>query len=305
MAWVFLAGNHAYKLKKPVKYPFLDFSALESREAVCREEVRLNRRLAGETYLEVVPLTQDESGRLSIGGQGTPIDWLVKMHRLPADRMLDYLIANGAVTERDVDAIGKLLSRFYQTAVRTPLTAQEYLRVFVEQDAENRKILLQVDHNLPRHELDTVFAALDRAFTSCRALIEARAIADRIVDGHGDLKPEHICLIQPPVIIDCLEFNARLRMVDPFDELAYLGMECQRLGAAWIGKRLIERCAASLDDRPPPEVMAFYTVYRCCLRARLSVAHLLEPQVRTPEKWIPRAREYLAIAIDAAQAIAL
>jgi aminoglycoside phosphotransferase family enzyme len=304
MAWVFLAGDHAFKLKKPVKYPFLDFSALESREAVCREEVRLNRRLAPETYLEAVPLTQDDSGRLSIAGHGTPIDWLVKMRRLPADRMLDYLIAKRQVSERDVDAIGESLSRFYQTTVRTPLSAKEYLRVFVEEDAENRKVLLQVDHNLPRRELDIVFAAMDRAFTGNRAPIEARASANKIVDGHGDLKPEHVCLTQPPVIIDCLEFNARLRMVDPFDELAYLGMECQRLGAAWIGKRLLDRCAASLDDQPPPEVLAFYTVYRCCLRARLAVAHLLEPQVRTAEKWIPRAREYLAIAIDAATSIA-
>jgi aminoglycoside phosphotransferase family enzyme len=260
--------------------------------------------LAGETYLEVVPLTQDERGQLSIGGPGVPVDWLVKMRRLPASRMLDHLIGKSAVSERDVDAIAELLSRFYETAVRMPLVAQEYLSLFIEEDAENRRVLLQVDHNLPRNELDIAFAALDRALKTHRALIGQRANENRIVDGHGDLKPEHICLVQPPVIIDCLEFNSRLRMVDPFDELAYLGMECRRLGAAWIGKRLVEHCSAKLNDKPPPEVLAFYTVYRCCLRARLAVAHLLEPQTRTPEKWIPRAREYLAIAIDAATSIA-
>jgi len=228
---------------------------------------------------------------------------LVKMRRLPANRMLDHLILQGEITPPDIDALSGVLSSFYKGVAPMPLSAEDYLHVFVEEHEENRRILLQVDHNLPREELELIFAAIESALAA-RHLIASRAETHRIVDGHGDLRPEHVCLIDPTVIIDCLEFNPRLRMVDPFDELAYLGMECRRLGAGWIGNRLIERCAESLEDHPSEQLLAFYTTYRCCLRARLAVAHLLEPKVRTPEKWIPRAREYLAIATDAARAIA-
>ena len=303
MAWVFLTGEYAFKLKKPVKYPFLDFSTIEARESACREELRLNRRLASGVYLDVLPLRQEPSGALAINGTGEVVDWLVKMRRLPKDRMLDALIEYNAATPRHVSSISKLLSPFYQSAARTLLSPDEYLRLFIAEHSKNREVLFQVDHNLPRGELDVVFSALERMLSKHRSALELRALQDRIVDGHGDLKPEHICLLDPPAIIDCLEFNARLRMVDPFDELCYLGIECERLGAAWIGKQLIEDLAAGLSDHPPTEVLAFYRVYRCSLRARLSVAHLLEPVMRTPEKWIPRARQYLAIASAAAKDI--
>jgi len=120
------------------------------------------------------------------------------------------------------------------------------------------------------------------------------------VEGHGDLRPEHVCLSDPPVIIDCLEFSRELRLVDPFDELSFLSMECAVLGARWIGPALIDLCATSLGDRPPDETLAFYTAYGASFRARQALAHLLEPAPRTPEKWIPLARAYLDEAERAA-----
>jgi aminoglycoside phosphotransferase family enzyme len=110
-----------------------------------------------------------------------------------------------------------------------------------------------------------------------------------------------VCLLQPPVVIDCLEFNAALRQVDPFDELAFLGLECELAGAEWIGPRLIDGCAAALGERPDRSLLALYTAYRALLRARLALAHLLEPQPRTPERWQPLARRYMArarVALD-------
>lgn len=296
MAWVFLTADFVFKLKKPVKYPFLDFSTIEAREYACREELRLNRRLADGIYLDVLPLTQAPTGTLAVGGDGAVVDWLVKMRRLPARRMLDALIARDAVSPSDIDTVAKRLGRFYQEAARARLNPDEYLRMFVQEHATNREVLLRVDHHLPRPELETAFTAIERMLSDHRPALEARAAQNRIVDGHGDLKPEHVCLLDPPVVIDCLEFNTRLRMVDPFDELCYLGIECERLRASWIGKQLIDNLSTRLNDYPPPEVLAFYRIYRCTLRARLSVAHLLEPTVRTPEKWIPGARQYLAIA---------
>jgi aminoglycoside phosphotransferase family enzyme len=119
-----------------------------------------------------------------------------------------------------------------------------------------------------------------------------------LVDGHGDLRPEHVCLNTPPVIIDCLEFSERLRQVDPFDEITYLGLECTRLGAPWIGPRLLARLSAALDDPVKPRLLRFYAGYRACVRARLALAHLDDPCPREPERWPHLAREYLRLGVE-------
>ncbi len=134
---------------------------------------------------------------------------------------------------------------------------------------------------------------LQTALVQHEADLGRRALAGRIVDGHGDLRPEHVCLLYPPVVIDCIEFSAALRQVDPFDELAFLAMECRMAGAGWIGERLTEGCARALGDRPPRTVLQIYAAHRALVRARLSLAHLLDPMPRTPERWAPQARRYV------------
>jgi aminoglycoside phosphotransferase family enzyme len=296
MSWVFLAGERVYKLKKPVKYPFLDFSTLEAREADCREEVRLNRRLAPDVYLGVVPLTLGADGRLALRGKGAPVDWLVALRRLPAEKMLDEAIAQGTVSQGLIGAVADLLARFYRAAEPAGVTPREYAAQFAREQEKNHSLLTDKRFELPQTALNAVLSGIEAAIADQPDLLTSRARDGRIVDGHGDLRPEHVCLSDPPVIIDCLEFNRSFRLVDPFDELAFLGMECERLGTRWIGEALIARCADLLGDRPPPRLLAFYTAYRACLRARLTLAHLIEPDSREPAKWLPLAASYLAIA---------
>ena len=126
-------------------------------------------------------------------------------------------------------------------------------------------------------------------------LLLSRLTAGRIVEGHGDLRPEHIYLGDPPAAIDCLEFSRRLRLLDPFEELAFLGMECAVLGAAWVGALLVARCAARLSDPIPDRVVAFYAAFRAAMRARQALTHLLDPTPREPAKWQPLARRYILI----------
>jgi aminoglycoside phosphotransferase family enzyme len=123
-----------------------------------------------------------------------------------------------------------------------------------------------------------------------------------VLDGHGDLRPEHICLLHPPVAIDCLEFNPQLRQVDPFDELAYLALECAVAGAPWVGDRVLRGCAAALQDHPAPALIHLYTAHRALLRARLAMAHLLDAAPRTPTKWAPQASLYVTHALVALDA---
>jgi aminoglycoside phosphotransferase family enzyme len=118
----------------------------------------------------------------------------------------------------------------------------------------------------------------------------------RIVDGHGDLRPEHIWLGPPVHIVDCLEFNRRLREVDPLDEIAFLSIECARLGGARYGDYIERRLCMALPDMVSDQLFSFYRCYRATLRARLSIAHLLEPSPRTPAKWRRQTSAYLALA---------
>lgn len=299
MSWVFLAADRALKLKKPVRTDLLDFSTLDTRAFNCREEVRLNRRLAPEVYLGVVPLVRAPDGALAIGARpaAAPIDWLVEMRRLPADRMLDAAIRSGTVNRADIRRLGARLATFFRAAPRVALTAAAYLERFALLQAANRAVLLERAFGALAAGplLDTADALRAR---HAEALGE-RAADGRVREGHGDLRPEHIVLDGTPVVIDCLEFNPALREVDPFDELAFLGLECRMLGAAWVEPVLHGCVAEALGESPPPVVQALYAAHRALLRARLSAAHLLDAQPRTPERWRPLAARYLAEARSA------
>jgi aminoglycoside phosphotransferase family enzyme len=298
MSCVFIAGDRVYKLKKPVHYPFLDFRTLAAREKNCREEVRLNRRLAPDVYLGVVALTAGADGKLEIAGRGDVVDWLVEMRRLPDELMLDQEILTHRI-EHDhtgrLDAVVDLLARFYKTCSPAEISASAYVEQFAREHTINETVLSDPRFDLDDADVNDALARVRRGLEDDTAGLEARVKHGYIVEGHGDLRPEHICLSDPPVIIDCLEFSYALRLVDPFDELGYLTLECAMIDAAWVGDRIFEGCAEALRDLPSSSLLDFYWTYRACLRARIALAHLLEPNPRTPEKWVPLARRYLQL----------
>jgi aminoglycoside phosphotransferase family enzyme len=301
MSWVFLAGDKVYKLKKPVRFPYLDFSTLGRREAACRAELRLNRRLAPDVYLDVVPLTAAAKG-LSIGGPGATVapgaivDWLVVMRRLDERCALDRCIEERRVEASALDRLVATLGRFYRHARRPYVSPEGQLAEWHRGISRDCRVLLDARFDLPAGLVRRV-ERVQRRFLDERTDVLGRRVRERrIVDGHGDLRPEHIWLTDGIKIIDCLEFNPQLRTVDPFDEIAYLGLECERLGAAGIGDYVRRGVSRALHDDPGPELYLFYRCHRAALRARLAIAHLFEPSPRTPGKWPKRARAYLRIA---------
>jgi aminoglycoside phosphotransferase family enzyme len=296
LAWVFLTDRHAYKLKKPVRYPFLDFTTLEARHADAREEVRLNHRLAPGVYLGVVPLALGSDGRLRIDRSGTPVDWLVKMRRLPRTGMLDYAIAAGTVQPPALRALSDLILAFYRSAATVPIDCRAYQARFRKEVDENAQALREPRYGLSPTLVATITTAQHGFLDRGRKLLEARASAGRIVEGHGDLRPEHVCLGPPPVIIDCVEFNREFRILDPVDELGYLAMECERLGAPWAGRVLLTHYTTFSGDRPPERLVHFYQSVRATLRAKLAAWHLDDVAVRYPSQWFNRAEAYLALA---------
>jgi aminoglycoside phosphotransferase family enzyme len=300
MSWVFLAGDFVFKLKKPVRLPYLDFSTLAKRRLACTAEVELNRRLAPKVYLGVVPLCI-RGNRLAVGSPGRIIDWLVKMQRLDRDCMLDRLIETKRLHCKQISELAVTLANFYRTAKPVHLMPEEHLRRWKTHIRENRGPLLNPRFDLPRGLIRYLDRTLRQFIDQRKDVLLERVRRRRILDGHGDLRPEHICITNRITIIDCLEFNTQLRSIDPFEEIAYLDLECELLGLRGIGNRLGFHVSRALHDNPPNSLFHFYRCYRAMLRARLSIAHLLAPKPRTPEKWRPQALAYLSLATDDAK----
>ena len=295
MSWVFMAGERVYKLKKPVHFAYLDFSTLDRRAAACQAEFLLNRRLAPDVYLGVVPLTIAASG-LAIAGDGPIVDWLVVMRRLEENETLEAALREGWLKPAHVDRLAATLRAFYAHAPRVQLDPEQYLAAWQKSLADNSRVLFNARFDLPQGTVERI-AQVQRLFAKKQsALLLGRIRARWFVDAHGDLRPEHIWLCTPVTIIDCLEFDPKLRALDPLDEISFLHLECERLGGLWAAERIRRHLARALDEDASGGLFLFYRSHRAMLRARLSIAHLFDANPRTPQKWPRLARIYLGLA---------
>ncbi|MBZ5600746.1 MAG: hypothetical protein LAO79_00400 [Acidobacteriia bacterium] len=298
MSYVFLTDQHAWKLKKPVANSYLDFTTVDARRCNCARELDLNRRLAPGVYLGMVPLVIDLDGRIKLGGEGRIIDWLVKMRRLPAERMLDRAIENHTVSREDVHKLGVMLAHYYEQAPRIRMSPAEY-RQRLENDIHDcAKELRRPEYALSSDQIESIRLQQAHALAADAAMFDDRVKQGRIVDAHGDLRPEHICLSTKPVVIDCLEFSPDFRILDAVSELSYFTLECERLGAKWVGDFVFECYRNETGDFPPADLIAFYTRQHACTRAKIAVWHLKDPAVRDRAKWIEKARAYLDRAVN-------
>jgi aminoglycoside phosphotransferase family enzyme len=182
--------------------------------------------------------------------------------------MLDRVIAADRVSARQVDTLADVLVDFFRRAATAALSEAEYVARFEREQALNRELLTQARFGLPQAQ-----ALLDRMDAALRVHDDAlreRVRRARVLEGHGDLRPEQVCLVEPPVLI--VRLAVEPRAVDPFDELMSLGLECTMLGASWIAPQLVARCAVALGERPPRALLPLYEGWRALRRARLVVA---------------------------------
>jgi uncharacterized protein len=299
-SWVFLTDRRVYKLKKPLRGEGFDFSSADARRRNAEQEVRLNRRLARDVYIGIVPLTLESGCDLAISDAGVVVDWLVEMVRLSAERLLDHCLARGDWRRADINALADRLARFFAAARRVNIPSTVYLDRFRAECDDSRQAL-QCGGPALGHAAQSVARRLEAFIDRRKGLLLQRLVDGRVVEGHGDLRPEHICLGPTPQVIDCLEFRADLRFLDPVEELAFLTMECDRMGARSIGPVLFRHYRLSAHDTPSPMLISFYRGIGALIRARIAILHLRESPVRDPAKWPRRAAEYLAIAARAAR----
>lgn len=299
---VFLTGPYAYKVKKPVDFGFLDYRLPERRLHYCREELRLNRRLCPELYLDVLPVVE-RAGRLQVGGEGPVVDWTLRMRQLSADRMLPALLACGAVSEAEIQEIAGVLARFHAAADRGGR---------IEAFGRPALIAGNVLQSLPDDAVDPALLppaqrgaieAYQRGFLAAGTeLFRRRAAEGWIREGHGDLRLQNICLDQGPQIFDCIEFTDRFRYLDIVSDLAYLAIDLDLAGRADLRRGLLRAYHAALPDPDSGALAPFYGCFRACVRGKIAHLASLEPEIPGPER--QQQAEIAAAAFDLALAYA-
>jgi aminoglycoside phosphotransferase family enzyme/predicted kinase len=260
-AAVFLVGDRAYKMKKPVDFGFLDFRSPEARAAACRREVELNRRLSPDTYLGVGELR---------GPEGGVVEHLVVMRRMPADRSLRTLAEHGADLDLEVCSIADRLAAFHARAERSEAisrggTAAVVATRWRANDGRMRALAPRV---FDPEVLSSLLAGAERYIAGRHPLFARRVAAGRIRDGHGDLLTDDIfCLRDGPRILDCLEFDDQLRWCDVVADVASLAMDLEHRGRPELATALLSRYRGAAGDDWPASLAHHYIAYRAQVRA--------------------------------------
>ncbi|MCF8116563.1 MAG: AAA family ATPase [Desulfarculaceae bacterium] len=297
---IFLAGDFAYKLKKPVDLGFLDFTGLEGRRTMCQRELLLNRRLAPSVYLEVLAVAQGPDGLAlaPLEADGEAREYLLKMRRLDQERMMDRLLEQGKVGPDEVRALARLLAAFYDRAERGPEVdfagRPEQVRLNVEENFRQAHDYQGISVSPARWE-----AIRDYSLGFMREhweLFNRRVAGGHIVDGHGDLHSGNINLPAgaEPVVFDCIEFNERFRHQDAACDLAFLAMDLDHHGRPDLRAALVEEYLAVSGDKGLEEVLDFYLCYRAMVRAKVYGFMHEDPGLELAERFrdLDRARAY-------------
>ncbi|WP_343655232.1 transposase [Paraburkholderia caribensis] len=228
------------------------------------------------------------------------VDWLLKMRRLPEGLMLDRALARGAVRESDIARIVRRLSTFYRALPGAKMSASAYHAHFLSEIARNESVLTRI---MTRQSFDIRrLCGIQLAMlTGVLNRLELRVAHGWIRECHGDLRPEHVCLTRPIGIIDCLEFSERLRTIDTLDEVGFLALECERLGAPKIGAVLLDAYAESMHDPVDEGLLHFYQSIRATVRGRPAAAHLLERKIGRVRHWRRRTLAYFELGASHAR----
>ena len=226
ISWLLLAGNLVFKIKKPVKFSFLDFSTLEKRQFYCHREVLLNRRFTRNIYLDVVPIVQQEDRPALEKNDGPVIDFAVKMHRMDDTRYMTTLLENHLVSANHVAQIAKKLAAFHRLAERIPEPPDTSW--WLEQFKDVRQVIGFLSENLednPGEVIDQAIRVVENRLSRLAPRILQRYRDGFYIDGHGDLHSGNIFLLDEPVFFDCIEFNDKFRHLDVLDEMAFFCLD--------------------------------------------------------------------------------
>lgn len=311
ISWVLLAGDFVYKFKKPVDFGFLDFSTLEKRRHFCEEELRLNSRFTDDLYLDVVAVTgSDDAPR--IGGEGTVIEYAVKMRQFDQSGLLDHLAETDGLTTDDMASLGKRLAAFHADGAERlePDTLQDddERQAFGTPEAVLNEALdnfSQIrEHRSGDEQLSSQLDAVEEwtreRFDQLRETLADRRRAGFVRECHGDLHLGNIARIDGEItFFDCIEFNPALRWVDTQSELAFLLMDMEEKGLYGLANRLLNTYLEFSGDYEGLALLSFFKVYRAMVRAKVKMLSLVDEEQSEDDK--AALRREVAAYLDLAE----
>ncbi|MCX5874768.1 MAG: hypothetical protein NT087_00425 [Deltaproteobacteria bacterium] len=299
ISYVLLAGDFVYKIKKPVDFGFLNFTTLEKRKHFCEEELLLNRRLCPSLYLGLVAITQ-QGAAFSLDGPGAPVEYAVKMARMPEERMMAKVIAQGGLSKEILDQIIAIIVPFYAKAESGPAiekfgTAQAVGVNVLENFEQTQGFIGCAALSQAQFEAISGYA---RAFLGQEELFAGRIAAGRVRDCHGDLYSANICLADEIYIYDCIEFNQRFRYCDVASDVAFLAMDLDFHGLPELSAYFIDQFCRAAGDTTLLPMLNFYKCYRAYVRGKIGLftAHAPEVDPATAENCLNQAKKYFALA---------
>jgi aminoglycoside phosphotransferase family enzyme/predicted kinase len=286
ISWVVLEGDRAYKIKKPVRLPFLDYGSLERRHELCREEVRLNRRLAPDVYLGVAALVPDD-GAVRLAPEDAPeaVEYAVVMRRYDEHRTL----ARGAAGADEIRAVGRRLAAFHAEAARPP-DAEASVPALERMLAENLETLGELGA-----AVDDAERLVESVLVGRRRELLARARAGLVRDGHGDLRAEHVVLEHGIEIVDCVEFDPALREIDVGLDLAFLVMDLSRRDRR-AAATLVAAYREAGGDPGDDALVTFFAAQRALIRAKVALVRASQVDGADAARRREHASELLALA---------
>jgi len=284
---VVLAGDEVFKLKRPVDFGFLDYSTLAKRRAMCEAEVELNRRLAPDVYLGVVPITLD-GGRAVIGGRGEPIEYAVHMRRLPEHATLGARLARGPLDDALLVRIAHTVAAFHARSRRGPDVARWATFECVRANCRDNFAGLapHADDVAPDGALRRLEVATEAELERQRALIARRAQGGVPCETHGDLRLEHVYVFDDGSlsIVDCVEFSPRYACADPVADIAFLAMDLRAHGASAEARTLLDAYFAASGDDEGGALVPLYVAYRSTVRAKVRALHAVAPSIPAEQR---------------------
>ena len=283
---VFLVGDKAYKVKKTLITDFLDFSTPERRERACADEVALNRRLAPDSYLGVA--------HVSGPGQG-PAEPVIVMRRYPDDTRLAWLVKSNEPVRHHLCVIAETLARFHEQASRSAaVDAEGQARAVSARWQQNLAELKRSVDIIPRDSIRELTRLVTRFISGRNVLFDQRISARRIVDGHADLMADDIfCTSDGPALLDCLEFDDRLRYVDGIDDAAFLAMDLEFLGRRDLSDHFLDEYSRRAGDPAPRSLKDFYIAYRAVVRAKVDCIRVAQGH----QEAVDDARRHVSLAL--------
>ena len=297
---VFLADEFVYKIKKPVNFGFLDFSTLKKRRYYCHQEIILNRRLSKGIYIDVLPITYDgKIYRIGIG-QGSIVEYAVKMKRLPDEMIMKSLLIQGKLKDEHLKEIAKVLARFHLTASNSnDIDKFGEPEIFkVNTDENFAQVQKYIGTTIQKNDFDALKRWTGNFYNSNRELLWRRIKAKKIRDCHGDLHMEHICLTEDLPIFDCIEFNDRFRYTDTVADIAFLLMDLEYHGGNTFSKILWNSYKEMADEPDVDSLLTFYKVYRAFVRGKVGSFQLDDENIgiEKKEEAIQKSSRYFQLA---------